>query len=88
MQSTETGSPVSSHADEQIVCLDEMREYRHDGAEDGDGAGSGSCPVAGSGISGVEPSGSATRELVREMDLREIGSEDGIWMELAQDHVQ
>jgi hypothetical protein len=28
-----------------------------------DGTGSGSCPVAGSGISGVEPSGSATREL-------------------------
>jgi hypothetical protein len=29
-----------------------------------DGTGSGSCPMAGSGISGVEPSGSATRELV------------------------
>jgi hypothetical protein len=28
------------------------------------GTGSGSCPVAGFGISGVEPSGSATRELV------------------------
>jgi hypothetical protein len=28
-----------------------------------DGTGSGSCPVAGFGISGVEPSGSATREL-------------------------
>jgi hypothetical protein len=27
-----------------------------------DGTGSGSCPVAGFGISGVEPSGSATRE--------------------------
>jgi len=26
-----------------------------------DGTGSGSCPVAGFGISGVEPSGSATR---------------------------
>jgi hypothetical protein len=26
-----------------------------------DGTGSGSCPVADSGISGVEPSGSATR---------------------------
>jgi hypothetical protein len=25
-----------------------------------DGTGSGSCPVAGSGVSGVEPSGSAT----------------------------
>jgi hypothetical protein len=29
-----------------------------------DGTGSGTCPVAGFGISGVKPSGSATRELV------------------------
>jgi hypothetical protein len=29
-----------------------------------DGTGSGSCPMAGFGISGVEPSGSATSELV------------------------
>jgi hypothetical protein len=29
-----------------------------------DGTGSGSCPVAGFAISHVEPSGSATRELV------------------------
>jgi hypothetical protein len=29
-----------------------------------DGTGSVSCPVAGFGIIGVEPSGSATRELV------------------------
>jgi hypothetical protein len=29
-----------------------------------DATGSESCPVAGFGISGVEPSGSATRELV------------------------
>jgi len=29
-----------------------------------DGTGSGSCAVAGCGISGVEPSGSATRGLV------------------------
>jgi hypothetical protein len=29
-----------------------------------DGTGSGSCPVAGFGTSGVEPSGSSTRELV------------------------
>jgi hypothetical protein len=29
-----------------------------------DVSGSGSCPVAGFGISGVETSGSATRELV------------------------
>jgi hypothetical protein len=28
------------------------------------GTGSGSCPMADFGISGVEPSGSATRELV------------------------
>ena len=53
-----------------------------------DGTGSGSCAVAGFGISGVEPSGSATRELISEMDLREIGCEDGRWMELAQDRVQ
>ena len=53
-----------------------------------DGTGSGSCAVAGFGISGVEPSGSATRELITKMDLREIGCEDGRWMELAQDHVQ
>ena len=29
-----------------------------------DGTGSGSCAVAGFGVSGVETSGSATRELV------------------------
>jgi hypothetical protein len=29
-----------------------------------DGTGSGSCPVAGFGVSSVAPSGSATRELV------------------------
>ena len=29
-----------------------------------DGTGSGSCPVAGFGISGVQSSGSATRQLV------------------------
>jgi hypothetical protein len=29
-----------------------------------DGTGSGLCPVAGYGIGGVEPSGSATTELV------------------------
>jgi hypothetical protein len=54
-----------------------------------DGTGSGSCPVAGFGISSVEPSGSATRELViSKIDLREIGCEDGRWMELAQHRVQ
>jgi hypothetical protein len=40
------------------------------------------------GISGVEPSGSATTVLVSKMDLSEIGCEVGRWMELAQDHVQ
>jgi hypothetical protein len=29
-----------------------------------DGSGSGSCPVAGLGISSVEPSSSATREII------------------------
>ena len=53
-----------------------------------DGNVSGSCPVAGFGISGVEPSGSATRELISKMGLREIRCEDGRWMELAQDRVQ
>jgi hypothetical protein len=33
------------------------------------GTGSGSCPMAGFGISGVEPSGSATRELVIRLKL-------------------
>jgi hypothetical protein len=46
------------------------------------------CEVAGTGISGVEPSGSATRELISKMDFREIGCEDGRWMELAEDRVQ
>jgi hypothetical protein len=31
-----------------------------------DGAGSGSCPMADFGISGVEPSGSATKEAMNE----------------------
>jgi hypothetical protein len=49
----------------------------------------GSCPVAGSGVSKVETSGSATRELVNsKMGLRELDYEDGRWMELAQDRVQ
>ena len=39
--------------------------------------------MAGSGISGVETLYSATRELISEMDLREIGCEDGRWIELA-----
>jgi hypothetical protein len=52
-----------------------------------DGTGSGSCPVAGFGISGVESSGSATRDIVSKMDPREIGCEDGRWMELAQNRV-
>jgi hypothetical protein len=44
--------------------------------------------VGSLGISGVEPSGSATREVgITTMDLRETGCEDGGWMELAQDRV-
>jgi hypothetical protein len=43
--------------------------------------------MVGSGISGVEPSGSAARELVRWI-LREIDHEDGRWMEMAQVCVQ
>jgi hypothetical protein len=35
-----------------------------------DVTGSGSCPVAGFGISGVEPSGSAASELVNNVDAR------------------
>jgi len=38
-----------------------------------DGTVSGSCPVAGFGISSVEPWGSATTVLGSKMDLREIG---------------
>jgi hypothetical protein len=53
-----------------------------------DGTGSESCPMVDFGISGVETSGSATRELVSKMDLSETGCEDGRWMELAQDLVQ
>jgi hypothetical protein len=54
-----------------------------------DGTGSGSCTAAGFGISGVETSGSATRELViSKMDLRVTGCEDRRWMKLTQDRVQ
>jgi hypothetical protein len=38
--------------------------------------------VAGPGIGGVEPSGSAT------IEFRGTGYEDGRWIELAQDRVQ
>jgi hypothetical protein len=44
--------------------------------------------VAGSGVSGVEPSGSATSQLISEMNLRRTGSDDGSWIQLAQDRVQ
>ena len=44
--------------------------------------------MAGFGISGVEPSGSATRELISKMDHRDIGCEDGRWTEMVQDCVQ
>jgi hypothetical protein len=49
-----------------------------------DGTGSELCPMVGFGISSIEPWGSATTVLY----LMEIGCEDGIWMELAQDSVQ
>jgi hypothetical protein len=40
--------------------------------------------MAGFGISGVEFSGSATRELlISKMGLGEMGCDDGRWMELA-----
>ena len=53
-----------------------------------DGTGSGSYLVAGFGISGVEPSGSATRELVSKMDIRETGCEAVRWLELVQNCVK
>jgi len=53
-----------------------------------DWTGSGSCAVVGFCISGVEPSGSATRELISKLDLMNVSCEDGRWMELAQDRVQ
>jgi hypothetical protein len=49
-------------------------DLREIGCEDG--TGSGSCPVAGFGISGVDW-GSATTVLVSKMDLMLIGCEDG-----------
>ena len=42
----------------------------------------------GFGINGVETFGSATRELVSKIDLREIGPGDVRWLELAPDRVQ
>jgi len=36
------------------------------------------------GISGVEPPGSAPRELLTLLDLREICCEDGRWMKLSR----
>jgi hypothetical protein len=53
-----------------------------------DGTGSGSCSMTGFGISGVELSGYATRELISKTDLREMSCEDVRWMKLAQDRVQ
>jgi hypothetical protein len=44
--------------------------------------------VAGFGFGGVEPSGSATREIISKTDLMEIGCEDGRWIKVAQDRVQ
>ena len=53
-----------------------------------DRTGSGSCPMAGFGTISVDPLCSVARELISEMDLMEIGCEDGRWIELAQDRVQ
>ena len=48
-----------------------------------DGTGSGSCPMTGFGINGVEPLGFCCQR-VSELDgSREVGCEDGSWMELA-----
>jgi hypothetical protein len=44
--------------------------------------------VVGFCVSGVEPLCSAARELISKMDFREIGCEDGRWIELAQYRVQ
>jgi hypothetical protein len=52
-----------------------------------DGTGSGSCPVADFFISGVEPSCSATRELISKIDFRKMGCENGRWIKVAQDLV-
>jgi hypothetical protein len=41
-----------------------------------DGTGSGSCPVAGFGISGVEPSGSVTRWLLFQLPFGQIHNQD------------
>jgi hypothetical protein len=54
-----------------------------------DGTGSGSCPVVGFVLAVLNfrvllPES----QLISKMDLREIGCEDGTWMELAQDRVQ
>ena len=46
-----------------------------------DRTGSGSCPVAACGISGIEPSDN-------KMDLMEVICESGRWIELAQGRVQ
>ena len=46
-----------------------------------DRTGSGSCPVAACGISGIEPSDS-------KMNLMAVICESGRWIELAQDRVQ
>jgi hypothetical protein len=52
-----------------------------------DGTGLRSCPNMGFGISGVDTSYSATGQLIGNVGLREIGYEDGRWMELSQNRV-
>jgi len=41
----------------------------------------------GFGISGIEPSDSAARDLVCLLDLKEIGGENESWIELAENRV-
>jgi len=51
------------------VCKMDLREIGW--GWEVDGTGWGSCPVGGFGISGVEPWGSATRELVQQKEMTE-----------------
>ena len=54
-----------------------------------DRTGSGSCLAAGFNTSGVELPGSNTyTELISKIDFREIGRENGSWVELVEYRVQ
>jgi hypothetical protein len=58
-----SGVGPSGSATRELISKTDLREL---GCEDGkvDRTGSGSCPLAGFGFSGVEPSGSQTSECV------------------------